>query len=126
MKKQLSTKTIATLTVVTAAAAAVPGISKALPRSNESQFDKLLQRHDRKCEMRAEILNIAPHELKRQLRHMNFEQVLSKAGMTKRTFRLALLASLRNELRMRGWTTTKIDSYIQIRSPRTLPVAVAM
>lgn len=124
--KKLSTKTIATLTVVTAAAAAVPGISKALPRSNESQFDKLLQRHDRKGEIRAEILNIAPHELKRLLRHESFDAIIHKAGMTKRTFRLALLASLRNELRLRGWTTSKIDSYIQIRSPRTLPVAVAV
>lgn len=124
--KKLSTKTIATLTVVTAAAAAVPGISRALPRSNESQFDKLLQRHDRKGEIRAEILGIAPHEFKRLMRHMSFDSIISRAGMTKRTFRLALLASLRNELRIRGWTTAKIDSYIKIRSPRTLPVALAV
>lgn len=124
--KKLSTKTVATLMVVTAAAAAVPGISKALPRSNESQFDKLLQRHDRKGDIRAEILNISPHELKRLLRQMSFDAVIHKAGMTKRTFRLALLASLRNELRLRGWTTARIDNYIQLRSLRTLPVAVAV
>lgn len=124
--KKLSTKTIATLTVFTAAAAAVPGLTKTALNTSESQFDKLLQRHDRKGEMRAEILGITPHELKRQLRNANFEEIIKKAGMTQRTFRLALLGMLRNELRQRGWTTMKIDDYIRMRSPRTLPVAVTM
>lgn len=124
--KKLSTKTIATLTVVTAAAAAIPGLSKAALYSNESHFDKLLQRHDRKGEMRAEILNLTPHEFKKRLRRYTFDEIISKAGMTKRTFRLALLGTLRNELRQRGWTTTRIDDYIRNRSTRTLPVAVAV
>lgn len=120
--KKLSTKTIATLAVVTAAAATVPGLSRVATKS--SQFDKLLQRHDRKGEIRASILGMTPYELKKQLRRHTFEEIIKKAGMTERTFRLALLASLRNELRSRGWTTAKIDEYIQVRSFRTLPVAV--
>lgn len=124
--KKLSTKTIATLTVFTAAATAIPGLSKAALYSNESQFDKLLQRHDRKGEIRAEILNLTPHELKKQLRRYTFDEIISKAGMTKRTFRMALLGKLRNELRQRGWTTTKIDEYVRLRMIRMVPaVAVA-
>ena len=124
--KKLSTKTIATLTVFTAAAAAVPGLSRAALNSSESQFDKLLQRHDRKGEIRAQILGISPHDFKKQLRRYSFDEIISKAGMTKRTFRLALLASFRNELRERGWTTARIDAYISSRSQRTLQVAVAV
>lgn len=120
--KKLSTKTIATLAVVTAAAAAVPGLTRVAGRG--SQFDKLLQRHDRKGEMRASILNITPYELKKQLRRHSFEDIVKRAGMTERTFRRALLASLRNDLRSRGWTTAKIDEYIQIRSLRTVAAVV--
>lgn len=124
--KKLSTKTIATLTVVTAAAAAIPGLSRAALNSSESQFDKLLQRHDRKGEMRAEILNMTAHEFKKQMRRYTFDEIISKAGMTKRTFRFALLGTLRNELRQRGWTTAKIDEYIRLRSGRMAPaMAVA-
>lgn len=121
--KKLSTKTIATLTVFTAAAAAVPGLSKTALHTKESQFDKLLQRHDRKGEIRAALLNMTPHQLKRQLRSMSFDEVLAKAGMTKRTFRVALLAMLRNELRLRGWTTVKINEYVRLRTPRAQRVA---
>lgn len=122
--KKLSTKTIATLAVVTAAAATMPGLSRVATK--DSQFDKLLQRHDRKGEIRASILNMTPHELKKQLRRHSFEEIIKKSGMTERTFRRALLANLRNELRNRGWTTAKIDEYIAIRSFRALPVAVRM
>lgn len=124
--KKLSTKTIATLTVFTAAAAAMPGLSQAALNSSQSQFDKLLQHHDHKGELRAEILNMTPHEFKKQLRHYSFDEIISKSGMTKRTFRMALLGKLRNELRQRGWTTAKIDEYVRLRSPRTLSVAVAV
>ncbi len=122
--KKLSTKTIATLAVVTAAAATVPGLSRVATK--DSQYDKLLQRHDRKGEIRAAILNMTPHELKKQLRRQNFDEIIKKSGMTERTFRRALLASLRNELRSRGWTTARIDEYIQLRSIRALPVAAYM
>lgn len=119
--KKLSTKTIATLTVVTAAAAALPGISRlAHFKGHESQFDKLFQRHDRKGEVRADILGMTPYELKKQLRKYSFDEIIAKAGMTRRTFRVALLGKLRNELRMRGWTAAKIDSYVTMRLSRTL------
>ena len=48
---KLTTKTVASLLVVTAVAAAVPGLSQiTIPKKRrESQFDKLLSRHDRKA-----------------------------------------------------------------------------
>lgn len=119
---KLSTKTVASLLVVTSIAAAVPGISKlsVSKKRRDSQFDKLLQRHDRKGEIRAEILGMDPFEFKRMSKKKSFEQIISSRGMSKRAFRMALLGYLRNELRQRGWTAAKIDSYIQMRSARML------
>lgn len=118
---KLSTKTVASLLVVTAVAAAVPGISQiTIPKKRrESQFDKLLAVHDRKGELRAEILGLTPHEFKKMNRQMSLEAIIQASGMySKRDFRIALLGRLRNELLQRGWTRARIDSYILMRAPR--------
>lgn len=119
---KLSTKTVASLLVVTSIAAAVPGISQlsVSKKRRESQFDKLLQRHDRKGEMRAEILGISPYEFKNMSKKKSFEQIISSRGMSKRAFRMALLGYLRNELRQRGWSAARIDSYVHLRAARML------
>lgn len=122
---KLSTKTVASLLVVTAAAAAVPGLSQiAIPKKRrESQFDRLLATHDRKCEIRAEILGISPHEFRQLRRNMTLDQVIQFCGFyNKRDFRVALLGYLRNELLQRGWSRERIDSYILTRAPRMAAV----
>lgn len=118
---KLPTKTVASLLVATAVAAAVPGLSQiAIPRKRrESLFDKLLSRHDRKGELRAEILGISPHEFKQLSRSQTFEEIIQSAGLySKRDFRIALMGLLRNELLQRGWSRTRIESYVQMRAPR--------
>lgn len=118
---KLSTKTVASLLVVTTVAAAVPGLSQiSIPKKRrESQFDKLLNRHDRKGEIRAEILGITPREFKDMQKKKSFEEIISMSGFySKRDFRIALTGLLRNELRARGWTTARIDSYVLMRSVR--------
>ena len=118
---KLSTKTVASLLVVTAVAAAVPGLSQiTIPKKRrESLFDKLLSTHDRKGEIRAEILGVSPHEFKQMSKTKNFEQVILACGLySKRDFRLALLGRLRNELLQRGWSRARIDTYVLTRAPR--------
>ena len=118
---KLSTKTVASLLVVTAVAAAVPGLSQiAIPKKRrESQFDRLLATHDRKGELRAEILGISPHEFKQQAKSKTLEQIIHDCGLySKRDFRIALLGYLRNELLARGWSRARIDAYILTRAPR--------
>jgi len=118
---KLPTKTVASLLVVTAVAATVPGFSQVSitkRRHRESQFDKLLQRHDRKGELRAEILGMKPHEFKKLLKQKSFDDIIGAAGLTKRVFRLALLGRLRNELRQRGWSARRISTYVMSRSNR--------
>jgi hypothetical protein len=118
---KLTTKTIASLLVVTSVAAAVPGLSRiSIPKKRrESMFDRLLSRHDRKGEMRSEVLGISQSEFKRLSKTKTFQQIISMSGFySERDFRIALMGYLRNELRSRGWTSARIDSYISMRSAR--------
>ncbi len=118
---RISTKTVTSLLLVTAVAAAVPGISK-IPgskRRQESQFDRLLQRHDRKGELRAEILGLDPLVFRDMQKHLTFTEIARKRGFADaRAFRLAMLGKLKNELRQRGWTMKKIERYMVARSGR--------
>ena len=118
---KLSTKTVASLLVVTAVSAAVPGLSQiAIPKKRrESQFDKLLAAHDRKGDLRAEILGLEAHEFKQMSKTMSFEEIIQSCGLySKRDFRIALLGKLRSELLQRGWSRARIDAYILTRAPR--------
>jgi hypothetical protein len=119
---KISTKTLTSLLLVTAVAATVPGISRKLPGSKRhtgSQFDRLLQHHDRKGELRAEILGIDPSVFKSLQKQQTLEEIAHRRGFKNiRSFRLALLGKLKGELRQRGWTANRIDRYVAVRSSR--------
>ena len=112
---------MASLLLVTAVAAAIPGISR-MPtsrRRQESQFDRVLQRHDRKGELRADILGIEPYTFRALQKKLSFEEIAHRYGFKDdRAFRLALLGRLKNELHQRGWTTKRIEQYMIARSGR--------
>lgn len=118
---RISTKTLASLLLVTAVAAAVPGISQLRTgkRRRESQFDRILQRHDRKGDIRAEILGIDPLAFRDLQKKFSFNEIIKRYGFPHpRAFRLALLGKLKNELHQRGWTSRKIDQYMVSRRDR--------
>lgn len=119
---RISTKTLASLLLVTAVAAAIPGISTKVPgvkKRRESQFDRLLQRHDRKGEIRGEILGLSPLEFRDMQKKMSFEDIIRRHGFPDaRAFRMALFGKLRNELRQRGWTRRRIDHFMVSRRDR--------
>ncbi len=118
---RISTKTLATLLVVTRVAIAVPGISRLTGKKHrhESQFDRLLHRHDRKGELRAEVLGTDPMTFKGLQKKLSFDEIIRRFGFSdKKAFRMALLGKLKSELRLRGWTTRRIDQYITTRSSR--------
>ena len=118
---RIATKTVASLLIVTAVAAAVPGISRVpgSKRRQESQFDRLLQRHDRKGELRAGVLGIDAPTFRSLQKQMEFEDIIRRHGFKDvRAYRLALLGRLKNELHHRGWTAKKIERYMTARSGR--------
>ena len=117
---RLPIKTVASLLLVTAVAAAVPGISK-LPggKRQESKFDRLLQRHDRKGELRASVLGLDAATFRTMQRRMKFETIIRRQGFSSvRAFRLALFGKLKNELHGRGWSNKQIERYVTARSSR--------
>jgi hypothetical protein len=120
---RISTKTVASLLLITAVAAAVPGVSEKIPTRQhfrrESQFDRLLQRHDRKGELRAEILGMETHVFRAQLKHMSLEMIARQRGFKSvREFRIALLGRLKEELHRRGWSFRRIEQYMVQRGSR--------
>jgi hypothetical protein len=116
---QISTKTLASLLVVTSVAV-MPGTTR---RSRgwrkKSRFDRLLQRHDRKGELRAELLGLSPQEFRDLQKEHSFEEVVRRHGfMNEQAFRMALLGKLREELRQRGWSAHRINTYVALRRER--------
>jgi hypothetical protein len=118
---RLSTKTLASLLLVTAVAATMPGISK-MPgkrRRRGSQFDRLLQRHDRKGELRAEILGISAADFRAKQKKMSFDEITRASGFSNaRAFRLALLGKLKEELHQKGWSSGRIERFVMTRRDR--------
>lgn len=119
---KMSTKTLTSLLLVTAVAAAMPGISTVISpgrKRKESQFDRLLQRHDRKGELRAEILGTDVHTFRSlRVRYAQSEIIKRYGFKDTRAFRLALLGKLKNELHQRGWSPRKIEQFVVRRSMR--------
>lgn len=116
---RIPTKTLASLLLMTAVAAAVPGIGSRAVRQKESQFDRILQRHDRKGELRASVLGVEPHVFRDMQKHMTFQEIAKRRGFrTIRAFRVALFGKLKNELRHRGWTSQRIERYMAARQSR--------
>lgn len=119
---KISTKTLTSLLLVTAVAIAIPGISRRLPGGKhryESQFDRLLQHHDRKGELRADILGIDPVTFKNLQKQMPLESIVRRSGFKNiRAFRIALFGKLKDELRQRGWTSNRIEHFVAVRSSR--------
>jgi hypothetical protein len=119
---KLSTKTLASLLLVTAVAAAVPGITSKLPpskRRRESQFDRLLQHHDRKGELRAAILGISPLVFKNMQKQLSLDDIVRRCGFKNvRAFRVALFGKLKDELHKRGWSPRRIERHVLSRSDR--------
>lgn len=117
---RLSTRTLASLLVVTAVAATVPGISKIPGRKRRrGQFDRILQRHDRKGELRAEVLGIDPAKFRAEQKKLSFEEIARKSGFQNaRSFRLALLGKLKDELHKKGWSYGRIEKFVATRRSR--------
>lgn len=120
---RISTKTVATLLLVTAVAAAVPGISDKIPgakrKRHVSQYDRLLQRHDRKGELRAEVLGVDVRTFRELQKRMSMKAIVRQRGFKSvREFRIALMGRLKNELHQRGWSFKRIEQYMLSRSTR--------
>lgn len=106
--KQLTTKSIESL--LTATAMNIGGIGK---RAKDKQLERILQRHDRKGELRASILGITAVEYRSLQKRLTFDRIVRKYGfMNRDAFSLALAGKLRGELLQRGWSRHRIETFV--------------
>ena len=95
------------------------GSKEKIQAKRQAQFDRILQRHDRKGELRAEVLGMHPLEFRDIQKRLSFAEIAHRKGFNdERAFRTALYGKLKNELHNRGWTTRRIEQYIVARSGR--------
>lgn len=118
---KIATKTLVSLLIVTALTLSSSNIASAAgsgPRQ-ETKIEKVTRRHDRKLELRASILGISTDQLKEELKTSTFDQVLKKHGFKNRqAFRLAMAGKIKDELKKRGWSDTKIQKVVNSRLDR--------
>lgn len=107
--KQLSTKSIGSLLIATATV--IRDVGK---RASERHLERILQRHDRKGDIRAGILGMSPVEYRDALKKHSFDELIRLRGFKSRhEFMVALRGKLRDELLHRGWSRQKINDYIE-------------
>lgn len=105
---KLSTKSIGSLLIATAAA-----VKDAGRRTREEHLERILQHHDRKGELRASLLGMSPIEFRSLQKHHRLDEIIRTHGYRNIIeFRQALFGKLRSELQQRGWSRHRIDSFV--------------
>lgn len=121
---KVATNTLATLVLIGVISlspvnVAALGATTKADKANIKRLERLYQRHDRKLELRASLLGIAPEELRGQLKAKSLDVVVKKYGFRDRAaYYLALTGKLKDELRKRGWSERKLEVFIQKRIAR--------
>lgn len=119
---KIATKALLTLLIVSAltissGSAVLATADNSVRRSNK--LERLQRHHDRKLELRASILGITPQELKQELKDSSFDKVLKKYGFKDRAaFEVALNGKVKDELKRRGWSESKLNKLLQKRAER--------
>lgn len=88
------------------------GIYRSIPQRREERYRRILEKHDRKGELRASVLGIDSLDFRQKERQYPLSQIVSSYGFTdERAFYRALVGKIREELRFRGWTMRRIQHF---------------
>ena len=121
---KIATNALVTLLIVTLLTFSVPivntsGTSHPPNDRSGKRLGKVLNRHDKKMEIRASVLGISADELKQELQTKPFDSVIKHYGFKNiDAFQKALVGKLKDELKHRGWTDRKINQYLAKRVDR--------
>lgn len=115
---KLSTKSLLSALV----AATVNSTSNAhhlTSQRHERRYEKILQKHDRKGELRASVLGVNAVDFRQQERKYTMSQIVNLYGFKdERAFYRAVVGKIRQELRGRGWTSDRIHYFEVARLQR--------
>ena len=111
--KRLSTKSIESLLIATSATLKDIGAD-----ARQRHLERILQRHDRKGELRASVFGIDPLEFRALRKGYSFDEMMKIYGFrSQHEFLIALMGRLRAELLQRGWSRQRINL---LTTPRLL------
>lgn len=115
---KLSTKALLS-SLVAAAVNAVPAKQRTVSQRETLRYEKVLQKHDRKCELRAGVLGISTLAFKDQIKRRSLSEVVKRYGfIDERSFYVAVVGKIRDELHHRGWTPQRVDRFTMSRAVR--------
>ena len=115
---RLATRTLESLITATQSVIQAPNT----PGKSWKKFERILKRHDRKGELLARILSITPEHYRELQKRLPLEQLVRQCGFRdSRSFALALLGKLKDELHLRGWSQARIERMLGARSQSYMP-----
>jgi len=107
---------IATKSLLSALIAAIInariGVYSTIPQRRERRYRRILEKHDRKGELRASVLGIDSIDFRHKERQHSLSEIVQSYGFTdERAFYRALTSKIHEELRLRGWTAKRIQRF---------------
>jgi uroporphyrinogen-III synthase len=83
------------------------------------RYERVLEKHDRKGELRASVLGIDSPEFREKERHHSLANIVKNYGFdNEQAFYRALIGKIREELHKRGWSFRRIEAYEMSRLAR--------
>lgn len=117
---RLATKTLLSVLVASIINAGPTAYRKATQRQAR-RYERILEKHDRKGEVRAAVLGMTSVEFREQERRKSLSDIVKAQGFTDKTaFYGAMVAKLHEELRCRGWTVHRIRQFETTRLARVV------
>lgn len=108
---KLTTKSLLS-SLVAAIINSVPSAYHTVSRRVAERYERILEKHDRKGELRAAVLGLDPVEFRKQERKHSLEAIVRTYGFVdEHAFYRALMGKIRDELHHRGWTSKRIQSF---------------
>lgn len=115
---RISTKALLS-SLVAATLNAAPAKYRQVSQREVSRYERMLQKHDRKGELRATVLGIDPQVFRDNERKYSLMQIVRRYGFSdERVFYMALAAKIREELYRRGWTPRRVAAFQDERLTR--------
>lgn len=115
---KLSTKSLSSA-LVAALVNSTSGKNHIASQRHERRYERVLEKHDRKGELRASVLGLDELEFRKQGRRYPLSRIVSLYGFeNERAFYRAVVGKIREELRIRGWTPQRIAYFEMTRLQR--------
>lgn len=115
---KLSTKALLS-SLVAASVNCLPSRRQMITQREARRYERVLEKHDRKGELRASVLGIDSPEFREKERHQSLASIVRRYGFeNEQAFYRALIGKIRDELHNRGWSIRRIEAYEMSRLAR--------